>query len=260
MTRQNRLSIVQHPSRRDFLKTSMAAAAGAAALGGLSLARGAHAAGDETIKVALIGCGGRGTGAVTQILGTPGPIKLWAMADLFPDQIERSLAILTRGATPRDSYEAKGTFGRSGSTCRPSAALSASTPIRRRCNAAPTWCCCHAARFSSYPLCGGGGGGQTRVSGEALLRRCTRFPLADGEQQGGRAEGSRRSASACNAAIVPAISKASSAFTTAPWAIPCSCEPIGTTAAPGSDPDDPRRPKWNTKFAIFNTSSGRAAT
>jgi predicted dehydrogenase len=76
-----------------------------------ALARTAHAAGNESIKVALIGCGGRGTGAVTQVLATPGPIKLWAMADLFAEQLEKSLAILTRGATPRDSYEARGTFG-----------------------------------------------------------------------------------------------------------------------------------------------------
>jgi myo-inositol 2-dehydrogenase / D-chiro-inositol 1-dehydrogenase len=96
-------------NRRIFLKTSFIAAAGAAL--GQTIIRSVHAAGDDTIKVALVGCGGRGTGAVTQILGSPGPIKLWAMADLFPDQIERSLAILTRGAQPRDSYEAKGTFG-----------------------------------------------------------------------------------------------------------------------------------------------------
>ena len=37
------------PSRRDFLKTSMAAAAGAATLGGLSLARSAHAAGSDVL-------------------------------------------------------------------------------------------------------------------------------------------------------------------------------------------------------------------
>jgi myo-inositol 2-dehydrogenase / D-chiro-inositol 1-dehydrogenase len=109
MIQRRRFPIRQHPSRREFLRTSMAAAAGAAI--GPAMARTAHATGDETIKVALVGCGGRGTGAVTQVLGAPGPIKLWAMADLFPDQIERSLAILTRGATPRDSYEARGTFG-----------------------------------------------------------------------------------------------------------------------------------------------------
>lgn len=96
-------------NRRSFLKTSFVAAASTAL--GQTIARSVHAAGNDTIKVALVGCGGRGTGAVTQVLGAPGPIQLWAMADLFPDQIDRSLAILTRGAKPRDDYEAKGTFG-----------------------------------------------------------------------------------------------------------------------------------------------------
>jgi myo-inositol 2-dehydrogenase / D-chiro-inositol 1-dehydrogenase len=57
----------------------------------------AHIRGDETIKVALVGCGSRGTGAVTQALRTKGPIKLWAMADLFADRLESSLAALLKG-------------------------------------------------------------------------------------------------------------------------------------------------------------------
>jgi predicted dehydrogenase len=55
------------------------------------------AAGDATIKVALVGCGFRGTGAVAQALLTKGPIKLWAMADLFADRVESSRASLVRG-------------------------------------------------------------------------------------------------------------------------------------------------------------------
>lgn len=108
MTQHHRSCISKHANRRNFLKTSLVAA-GATLVP--AIARSVHAAGDETIKVALVGCGGRGTGAVTQILGAQGPIKLWAMADLFSDQIERSLAILTQGAQPRDDYEAKGSFG-----------------------------------------------------------------------------------------------------------------------------------------------------
>jgi predicted dehydrogenase len=49
------------------------------------------------IKVALIGCGSRGTGAASQALNTKGPIKLWAMADLFADRLEGSLASLVKG-------------------------------------------------------------------------------------------------------------------------------------------------------------------
>jgi predicted dehydrogenase len=56
-----------------------------------------HLRDDETIKVALVGCGSRGTGAASQALRTKGPIKLWAMADLFSDRLESSLASLTKG-------------------------------------------------------------------------------------------------------------------------------------------------------------------
>jgi myo-inositol 2-dehydrogenase/D-chiro-inositol 1-dehydrogenase len=84
-------------SRRDFLKSPAAAAVGASVAGYLTIARTAHAGGDETIKMALIGCGGRGTGAACQALSTRGPVKLWAMADMFRDRLEASLANLTAG-------------------------------------------------------------------------------------------------------------------------------------------------------------------
>lgn len=80
-----------HSSRRDFLKTSAAATAGAGLLGTFAGQAKAFAAGDDTIRVGLIGCGGRGTGAATQALKTKGKVQLIAMADAFPDQLERSL-------------------------------------------------------------------------------------------------------------------------------------------------------------------------
>jgi len=76
-------------SRRDFLRNSTAAAVGASVISGI--ASRAYAASDETIKVGLVGCGGRGTGAATQALSTEGPVKLVAMADAFEDQLESSL-------------------------------------------------------------------------------------------------------------------------------------------------------------------------
>jgi predicted dehydrogenase len=66
----------------------------------------AHLRGDETIKVALVGCGSRGTGAASQALSTQGPIKLWAMADLFADRLESSLAALTKGEAASYDREA----------------------------------------------------------------------------------------------------------------------------------------------------------
>lgn len=75
-------------SRRDFLKTSSVLAATGALAGTLNVARTAHAAGDDTIRIALIGCGGRGTGACGQALSTTGPIKLIAMGDMFADRMD----------------------------------------------------------------------------------------------------------------------------------------------------------------------------
>jgi predicted dehydrogenase len=77
-------------SRRDFIKTTGRIAA-VSTLAGIALPH-VHAAGSETIQVALIGCGGRGTGAVADALGTSqqGPIKLVAMADAFAAQLASS--------------------------------------------------------------------------------------------------------------------------------------------------------------------------
>jgi myo-inositol 2-dehydrogenase / D-chiro-inositol 1-dehydrogenase len=79
-------------SRRNFVKDSTAAAVGASLIGSLATPAGAHAQGSETLKVGLIGCGGRGTGAAIQALSVDGPVKLTAMADAFPDQLNRSLS------------------------------------------------------------------------------------------------------------------------------------------------------------------------
>lgn len=76
-------------SRRSFLQTSSVAAS-AAILGGLSVERAAHAQGSDTIKLALIGCGGRGSGACSQALSTEGSVKLIAMADAFKDRLDSS--------------------------------------------------------------------------------------------------------------------------------------------------------------------------
>jgi predicted dehydrogenase len=67
---------------------STQAIAGAAVAGGLSVVRSAHAAGADEIKVALIGCGGRGIGAAAQCLNVPDRIKLVAVADAFQDRAE----------------------------------------------------------------------------------------------------------------------------------------------------------------------------
>lgn len=81
-------------NRREFLKASSLAAVGAGALGTLGSLPGAFAASDDTIKIGLIGCGGRGTGAAGQALSTTGNVKLVAMGDAFKDRLEGSLKTL----------------------------------------------------------------------------------------------------------------------------------------------------------------------
>jgi len=83
-------------TRRQFLKHSGLAAAGTAALG--SAVPAVHAAEDNTIRLALVGCGGRGTGAVANALKTSdqGPIKLYAAADLHKDRMDGSIKSLEK--------------------------------------------------------------------------------------------------------------------------------------------------------------------
>ncbi len=82
------------PSRRDFFKLSAGAVA-ASALAGVAVPH-VHAGESNTIKLALIGCGGRGTGAVADAFSaTGGPVKLYAMADLFEDRLNASLKNLS---------------------------------------------------------------------------------------------------------------------------------------------------------------------
>src|SRR5205814_6117143 len=77
-------------NRREFLKSSSLAAVGAGVLGSLGSLPGAYAGSDDTIKVGLVGCGGRGTGAASQALSTKGNVKLVAMGDAFPWQLQKS--------------------------------------------------------------------------------------------------------------------------------------------------------------------------
>ncbi|MGC3970303.1 MAG: Gfo/Idh/MocA family oxidoreductase [Pirellulales bacterium] len=85
-------------SRRTFLQGSAGAVAAASLT---SLVRPVHAGADETIKIALVGCGNRGTGAAANALQTAGPVKLYAMADAFADRLEQSHELLSKGGNLR---------------------------------------------------------------------------------------------------------------------------------------------------------------
>lgn len=77
-------------SRRDLLKNSGRFAA-ATALAGMVVPQHVYAGETNTIQVALVGCGGRGTGAASNALDTKnGPVKLVAMADVFPNRLNAS--------------------------------------------------------------------------------------------------------------------------------------------------------------------------
>ncbi len=79
------------PTRRKFIKNSSLLVAGGAVAGQLSMAQSAHAFGSDTIKIGLVGCGGRGTGAAAQAMNTEGSTKLVALADAFPDKVQATL-------------------------------------------------------------------------------------------------------------------------------------------------------------------------
>ncbi|WP_372899012.1 Gfo/Idh/MocA family protein [Stieleria sp.] len=83
-----------HPSRRNFLKTSTAAAAGATLTS--TIARTAHAQGSDEIKFALIGCGGRGNGASVNIFKSGGNTKLVAVADAFDGKASATINSLSK--------------------------------------------------------------------------------------------------------------------------------------------------------------------
>ena len=88
--------------RRQFLQRSSSALLGASILpsGAASAAAPARrrqtARADDELRLALVGCGGRGTGAAIQALSTDGAVRLVAMADAFSDRLENSLAEITK--------------------------------------------------------------------------------------------------------------------------------------------------------------------
>lgn len=105
MSEQDQTSTV---NRRHYLQSTATA-------GGLvvpaALSSRVFAAGQEEIKVGLIGCGGRGSGAAAQALSTGRNVKLWAMADAFNDRLQLSLSSLMRGKAGKSKVEKGSGFG-----------------------------------------------------------------------------------------------------------------------------------------------------
>ena len=97
----------KNSSRRDFLKTT-ATVAGTTLAANLGLLRNAYAGGSDTIKVGLIGCGGRGTGAAENCLTSAANVHLVAMGDVFKDKLESSRARLRDAAQTKEEIKRLG--------------------------------------------------------------------------------------------------------------------------------------------------------
>ena len=76
--------------RRDFFKNTALATGGMMAMPLVTNAMGSTPA--PILKLAVVGCGGRGSGAVTQAMSADSDVQLVAMADAFQDRIDQSLA------------------------------------------------------------------------------------------------------------------------------------------------------------------------
>lgn len=92
-------------SRRDFLKSSTALAAGATLLGTIAVPRTVHAGTSEKIRVGLVGCGGRGTGAAENALNASPENVLVAVADTFEDYAQTRLRQLRRQEKVKDQVQ-----------------------------------------------------------------------------------------------------------------------------------------------------------
>ncbi len=92
MTDFARTNDAKETSRRDFLKKGTAAMVGTAVAANLNAS--VYAAGSDVLRVGLVGCGGRGTGAAVQALTADPNTKLVAMGDAFGDQLDKSLSNL----------------------------------------------------------------------------------------------------------------------------------------------------------------------
>jgi predicted dehydrogenase len=91
-------------TRRGFLKTT-AAAGTALALGQLSHA---HAAGSDTLRVGLVGCGGRGTQAAENVLSSAPGVKVVAIGDVFPDRLKHCQGWLKEFASKDETSKKHG--------------------------------------------------------------------------------------------------------------------------------------------------------
>ncbi|MCA1558696.1 MAG: twin-arginine translocation signal domain-containing protein, partial [Acidobacteria bacterium] len=92
---------IDSPSRREFLQTAAVASAA------LAVPPGLFAAGSDIIRVGLVGCGGRGTGAAADCLRGSEGVELVALGDLVPDRLDQCRAQLAKAAAENADFAAK---------------------------------------------------------------------------------------------------------------------------------------------------------
>ena len=162
-------------SRRDFLRGS--AAVVGAALATYAVAPSVYAAGSDELKIGLIGCGGRGSGAAVNALHAEPYAKVIALADMFPDKLETSLKNL-RGASEvgervqvPDDHKFTGWDAYKG--------------VIDKCRRGPAR---HAAVLPPDAPQGGHRGRQALLLREARRHRRPRPALGPGDGQAGQAE------------------------------------------------------------------------
>src|SRR5215212_9524053 len=83
--------IVNAASRRDFIRSTTAAVVGGTLASTVHIT-GAFAAGSDEIRVGVIGCGGRGTGAIENVLAAAPGVRLVAIGEPLPDPMTESLS------------------------------------------------------------------------------------------------------------------------------------------------------------------------
>src|SRR5919106_105357 len=88
-------------SRRAFMQTAAAASAA------FVLPSGAYAAGSDVIRVGVVGCGGRGTGAARDCLRSADGVELVSLGDLMPDRLARCREQLEKAAASDPAFAAK---------------------------------------------------------------------------------------------------------------------------------------------------------
>ena len=92
---------IDSPSRREFLQTAAVASAA------LAVPQGLFAAGSDIIRVGVVGCGGRGTGAAADCLRGSEGVELVALGDLVPDRLQQCRAELSKAANENAAFAAK---------------------------------------------------------------------------------------------------------------------------------------------------------